>query len=57
MTVSANISNLVLNVGHPSGTQALITKIGDLKINDAVRFPNKIEINHNRYKVGVLEKG
>ncbi|GJR24286.1 ribonuclease H-like domain-containing protein [Tanacetum coccineum] len=41
MTVSANflihvvdISNLGLIVGHPNGTQALITKIGDLKINN-----------------------
>ncbi|GJZ37116.1 ribonuclease H-like domain-containing protein [Tanacetum coccineum] len=40
MTVSANflinvvdISNLGLTVGHPNGTQALITKIGDFKIN------------------------
>ncbi|GKB65880.1 ribonuclease H-like domain-containing protein [Tanacetum coccineum] len=28
-----DISNLGLTVGHPNGTQALITKIGDLKIN------------------------
>nr|GEV35445.1 ribonuclease H-like domain-containing protein [Tanacetum cinerariifolium] len=31
-----DISNLGLTVGHPSGTQALITKIGDLKINDLI---------------------
>ncbi|GKB53758.1 putative RNA-directed DNA polymerase, partial [Tanacetum coccineum] len=43
MTVSVNflsnvvdISNLGLIVGHPNGTQALITKIGDLKINNEV---------------------
>ncbi|GJT73862.1 ribonuclease H-like domain-containing protein [Tanacetum coccineum] len=43
MTVSAkilsnvvDISNLGLTVGHPNGTQALITKIGDLKINNEV---------------------
>ena len=29
-----NISNLGLTVGHPNGTQALITKIGDLKVNN-----------------------
>ncbi|GJV45376.1 ribonuclease H-like domain-containing protein [Tanacetum coccineum] len=32
----ANISNLGLIVGHPNGTQALITKIGDLKINNDI---------------------
>ncbi|GJR38081.1 ribonuclease H-like domain-containing protein [Tanacetum coccineum] len=31
-----DISNLGLTVGHPNGTQALITKIGDLKINNEV---------------------
>ncbi|GJU77807.1 ribonuclease H-like domain-containing protein [Tanacetum coccineum] len=43
MTVFANflvnvvdISNLGLTVGHPNGTQALITKIGDLKINNNI---------------------
>ncbi|GJV11534.1 ribonuclease H-like domain-containing protein [Tanacetum coccineum] len=43
MTVSAKflvnvvgISNLGLTVGHPNGTQALITKIGDLKLNDNI---------------------
>ncbi|GJS53378.1 hypothetical protein Tco_0626740 [Tanacetum coccineum] len=43
MTVSAkflvnvvDISNLGLTVGHPNGTQALITKIGDLKINNDI---------------------
>ncbi|GKB12493.1 ribonuclease H-like domain-containing protein, partial [Tanacetum coccineum] len=43
MTASANfltnvvdVSNLGLTVGHPNGTQALITKIGDLKINNEV---------------------
>ncbi|GJY97448.1 ribonuclease H-like domain-containing protein [Tanacetum coccineum] len=43
MTVSAknlinviDISNLGLSVGHPNGTQALITKIGDLKINNDI---------------------
>ncbi|GJV88133.1 putative RNA-directed DNA polymerase [Tanacetum coccineum] len=43
MTASANfltnvvdVSNLGLTVGHPNGTQALITKIGDLKIINEV---------------------
>ncbi|GJX52327.1 ribonuclease H-like domain-containing protein [Tanacetum coccineum] len=43
MTVSVNflinvvdISNLGLIVDHPNGTQALITKIGDLKINNNI---------------------
>ncbi|GJU06396.1 ribonuclease H-like domain-containing protein [Tanacetum coccineum] len=43
MTVSAtflvnviDISNLGLTVVHPNGTQALITKIGDLKINNDI---------------------
>ncbi|GJR49199.1 ribonuclease H-like domain-containing protein [Tanacetum coccineum] len=43
MTVSAkflvnvvDISNLCLTVGHPNGTQALITNIGDLKLNDNI---------------------
>ncbi|GJT42106.1 ribonuclease H-like domain-containing protein [Tanacetum coccineum] len=43
MTVSAkilinvvDISNLCLTVGHPNGTQALITNIGDLKINNDI---------------------
>ncbi|GKC89233.1 ribonuclease H-like domain-containing protein [Tanacetum coccineum] len=31
-----DISNLGLTVGHPNGTQALITKIGDLKINNDI---------------------
>ncbi|GJR73900.1 putative reverse transcriptase domain-containing protein [Tanacetum coccineum] len=31
-----NISNLGLTDGHPNGTQALITKIGDLKINNDI---------------------
>nr|GEX35069.1 hypothetical protein [Tanacetum cinerariifolium] len=31
-----DISNLGLTVGHPNGTQALITKIGDLKINNTI---------------------
>nr|GFC03963.1 ribonuclease H-like domain-containing protein [Tanacetum cinerariifolium] len=31
-----DISNLGLTVGHPNGTQALITKIGDLKLNDNI---------------------
>ncbi|GKF20496.1 hypothetical protein Tco_0069134, partial [Tanacetum coccineum] len=31
-----DIYNLGLTVGHPNGTQALITKIGDLKINNNV---------------------
>nr|GEZ38417.1 ribonuclease H-like domain-containing protein [Tanacetum cinerariifolium] len=43
MTVSAkflvnviDISNLGLTVGHPNSTQAFITKIGDLKLNDNI---------------------
>ncbi|GJQ90774.1 ribonuclease H-like domain-containing protein [Tanacetum coccineum] len=43
MTISAkflinvvDISNLGLTVIHPNGTQALITKIGDLKLNDNI---------------------
>ncbi|GJZ65454.1 hypothetical protein Tco_0622150 [Tanacetum coccineum] len=43
MTMSAkflsnvvDVSNLGLTVGHPNGTQALITKIRDLKINNEV---------------------
>nr|GEV82680.1 UvrD-like helicase, ATP-binding domain, P-loop containing nucleoside triphosphate hydrolase [Tanacetum cinerariifolium] len=31
-----DISNLGLTVGHSNGTQALITKIGDLKLNDNI---------------------
>lgn len=31
-----DISNLGLTVGHPNGTQALVTKIRDLKINDII---------------------
>ncbi|GJV31628.1 ribonuclease H-like domain-containing protein [Tanacetum coccineum] len=31
-----DISNLGLTVGHPSGTQTLITKIGDLKLNNNI---------------------
>ncbi|GJV90668.1 ribonuclease H-like domain-containing protein [Tanacetum coccineum] len=31
-----DIYNLGLTVGHPNGTQALITKIGDLKINNNI---------------------
>ncbi|GJU77809.1 ribonuclease H-like domain-containing protein [Tanacetum coccineum] len=31
-----DISNLGLTVGHPNGTQALITKIGDLKSNNNI---------------------
>ncbi|GKB13198.1 hypothetical protein Tco_0847121, partial [Tanacetum coccineum] len=31
-----DISNLGLTVGHTNGTQALITKIGDLKLNDNI---------------------
>ncbi|GKE65508.1 ribonuclease H-like domain-containing protein, partial [Tanacetum coccineum] len=31
-----DISNRGLTVGHPNGTQALITKIGDLKINNDI---------------------
>ncbi|GJV84716.1 ribonuclease H-like domain-containing protein [Tanacetum coccineum] len=31
-----DISNLGLTVGHPNGTQALITKIGDLKSNNDI---------------------
>ncbi|GKB64306.1 hypothetical protein Tco_0920492, partial [Tanacetum coccineum] len=31
-----DISNLGLTVSHPNGTQALITKIGDLKINNDI---------------------
>ncbi|GJY69944.1 ribonuclease H-like domain-containing protein [Tanacetum coccineum] len=31
-----DISNLGLTVGHPNGTQALITKIGDLILNDNI---------------------
>ncbi|GKF55894.1 hypothetical protein Tco_0166234, partial [Tanacetum coccineum] len=36
LTNVVDISNLGLTVGHPNGTQALITKIGDLKINNEV---------------------
>ncbi|GJZ73303.1 reverse transcriptase domain-containing protein [Tanacetum coccineum] len=31
-----DISNIGLTVGHPNGTQALITKIGDLKISNDI---------------------
>ncbi|GKD51335.1 ribonuclease H-like domain-containing protein [Tanacetum coccineum] len=33
-----DISNLGLTVGNPNGTQALITKIGDLKINNITLY-------------------
>ncbi|GKC90236.1 ribonuclease H-like domain-containing protein [Tanacetum coccineum] len=36
LTNVVDISNLGLTVGHPNGTQALIIKIGDLKINNEV---------------------
>ncbi|GJR47235.1 ribonuclease H-like domain-containing protein [Tanacetum coccineum] len=36
LTNVVDISNLGLTVGHPNGNQALITKIGDLKINNEV---------------------
>ncbi|GKE13279.1 ribonuclease H-like domain-containing protein, partial [Tanacetum coccineum] len=36
LTNVVDVSNLGLTVGHPNGTQALITKIRDLKINNEV---------------------
>ncbi|GJU77049.1 hypothetical protein Tco_1274119 [Tanacetum coccineum] len=59
MTVSANflinvvdVSNLRLTVGHPNGTQALIIKIGDLKINDHITLYNVLVVPE--YKVSLL---
>ncbi|GJU04360.1 ribonuclease H-like domain-containing protein [Tanacetum coccineum] len=39
-----DISNLGLTVGHPNGTQALITKIGDLKINNDITLYNVLVV-------------
>lgn len=59
MTVSAkllvnvvDISNLGLTVGHPNGTQALITKIGDLKINNDITLYDVLVVP--KYTVSLL---
>ncbi|GJV29311.1 ribonuclease H-like domain-containing protein [Tanacetum coccineum] len=39
-----DISNLGLTVGHPNGTHALITKIGDLKINNNITLYNVLVV-------------
>ncbi|GJW10520.1 ribonuclease H-like domain-containing protein [Tanacetum coccineum] len=45
----SNVSNLGLTVGHPNGTQALITKIGDLKINNEVTlYDVLVDLKENR---------
>ncbi|GJX27292.1 ribonuclease H-like domain-containing protein, partial [Tanacetum coccineum] len=46
------ISNLGLTVGHPNGTQALITKISDLKINNDITLYDVLVIP--KYIVSVL---
>ncbi|GKC23658.1 hypothetical protein Tco_1025808 [Tanacetum coccineum] len=59
MIVSANflinvvdVSNLGLTVGHPNATQALIIKIGDLKINDHITLYSVPVVP--KYKVSLL---
>ncbi|GJV57940.1 ribonuclease H-like domain-containing protein [Tanacetum coccineum] len=59
MTVSAkflinvvDISNLGLIVGHPNGTQALITKIEDLKINNDITLHDVLVVPE--YTVSLL---
>ncbi|GJX28211.1 ribonuclease H-like domain-containing protein [Tanacetum coccineum] len=47
-----DISNLGLTVGHPNGTQALITKIGDLKINDIITLYDVLVVP--KYTVSIL---
>nr|GEY26131.1 ribonuclease H-like domain-containing protein [Tanacetum cinerariifolium] len=46
------ISNIGLTVGHPNGTQALITKIGDLKINNDITLYDVLVVPE--YTVGLL---
>ncbi|GJY49206.1 ribonuclease H-like domain-containing protein [Tanacetum coccineum] len=46
-TANANMAGLT--VGHPNGTQALITKIGDLKINNEVTlYDVLVDLKENR---------
>ncbi|GJV60004.1 ribonuclease H-like domain-containing protein, partial [Tanacetum coccineum] len=59
MTVSAknlvnviDISNLGLTVGYPNGIQALITKIGDLKINNNITLYDVLVVPE--YTVSIL---
>ncbi|GJT34246.1 putative RNA-directed DNA polymerase [Tanacetum coccineum] len=59
MTVSAkiltnvvDISNLGLTIGHPNGTQSLITKIEDLKINNEVTLYDVLVVPE--YTVSIL---
>ncbi|GJW61098.1 ribonuclease H-like domain-containing protein [Tanacetum coccineum] len=47
-----DISNLGLTVGHPNGTQALITKIGDLKINNNITLNDVLDVPE--YTVSLL---
>ncbi|GKC33455.1 ribonuclease H-like domain-containing protein [Tanacetum coccineum] len=47
-----DISNLGLTVGHPNGTQALITEIGDLKINNDITLYGVLAIPE--YTVSLL---
>ncbi|GKC37494.1 ribonuclease H-like domain-containing protein, partial [Tanacetum coccineum] len=47
-----DISNLGLTVGHPNGTQALITKIGDLKINNDITLYDVLAVPE--YTVSLL---
>ncbi|GJR05694.1 ribonuclease H-like domain-containing protein [Tanacetum coccineum] len=52
LTNVVDISNLGLTVGHPNGTQALITKIGDLKINNEVTLYDVLVVPE--YNVSLL---
>ncbi|GKC31215.1 putative RNA-directed DNA polymerase, partial [Tanacetum coccineum] len=52
LTNVVDVSNLGLTVGHPNGTQALITKIGDLKINNEVTLYDVLVVHE--YTVSLL---
>ncbi|GJS27107.1 ribonuclease H-like domain-containing protein, partial [Tanacetum coccineum] len=49
---SADVHSNGLTVGHPNGTQALITKIGDLKINNEVTLYDVLDLKANK-NVGI----
>nr|GEW09194.1 ribonuclease H-like domain-containing protein [Tanacetum cinerariifolium] len=63
MTVSAkklinvvDISNLGLTVGHPNGTQALITKIGDLKITNDITLYDVLVVLEYTFSLHSIHK-
>ncbi|GJR99898.1 ribonuclease H-like domain-containing protein [Tanacetum coccineum] len=47
-----DVLNLGLTVGHPNGTQALITKIGDLKVNNDITLYDVLVVHE--YTVSLL---